>query len=566
MKEYRVFGPPGTGKTTEMATRFIPRSADKFGADNIMVTSFTKAAAREITYKRSRDTGQRIPVPPENVGTLHSMIYHALNKPQITEVHFIDDWNEKYPAWEISGGKVQSMDESCSTASSTTRGDMYLNAVNIQRNRMQSMLPSKDGFGWNAEIRKFFDVWSQFKNETNSIDFTDMIETGLKDFDKAPCDPEVIFVDEAQDFTQLQLSVVRNWGKHAKWIVLVGDDDQTIYEFTGADPTAFLKPAIDAKYKTVLSQSWRVPRSVLTRSQSLIQRVSFREEKDYAPRKEKDGSEAIGDVRDLSYGYKDAEQVIDDMQSYLDDDKTIKILGSCSYMIDPIKMELRERAIPFHNPYRKRRRDWNPLGSHRFDQGNALVDFLSNGLDAPYWNVPQFISWAKHIKVGPDGLARVVGKKALARLEEAVEAAEPGLHTTREVVSMIFSEGVANKALARDVNWFKANLGKGKANQLDYAIRVYQKNNNDLEVLEAPPKVTIGTIHSVKGAEADVVYLFPDISYQADQEMHSTEGQDSAYRLFYVGMTRAKETLVCCRPVVMMRKVTHGVPRMYVNI
>jgi superfamily I DNA/RNA helicase len=54
----------------------------------------------------------------------------------------------------------------------------------------------------------------------------------------------------------------------------------------------------------------------------------------------------------------------------------------------------------------------------------------------------------------------------------------------------------------------------------------------------------VGTIHSVKGGEADVVFLFPDMS-QAGDAAYQRHGpaRDAVIRLFYVGMTRAREAL-----------------------
>jgi superfamily I DNA/RNA helicase len=62
------------------------------------------------------------------------------------------------------------------------------------------------------------------------------------------------------------------------------------------------------------------------------------------------------------------------------------------------------------------------------------------------------------------------------------------------------------------------------------------------------PRVVVGTIHSVKGGESDVVYLFPDISRAGDGQYQRTGApRDSVVRLFYVGITRAKHTLWICR-------------------
>ena len=68
------------------------------------------------------------------------------------------------------------------------------------------------------------------------------------------------------------------------------------------------------------------------------------------------------------------------------------------------------------------------------------------------------------------------------------------------------------------------------------------------DALEESPRVIVGTIHSVKGGEADVVFLFPDVSPAGDAayQKHGPQ-RDSVIRLFYVGMTRARHTLYICQ-------------------
>ena len=60
--------------------------------------------------------------------------------------------------------------------------------------------------------------------------------------------------------------------------------------------------------------------------------------------------------------------------------------------------------------------------------------------------------------------------------------------------------------------------------------------------------MVVGTIHSVKGGQADVVYLFPDLS-QAGDAQYQRKGapHDSVIRTFYVGITRARETFYICQ-------------------
>ena len=91
--EYRIFGPPGTGKTTNL-TRQIRRAVDRFGDSSVLVTSFSKATAAELI---GRDT----PIDFDRIGTLHSHCFHALGKPMIAEVH-AGDWNRRYPRLKIT--------------------------------------------------------------------------------------------------------------------------------------------------------------------------------------------------------------------------------------------------------------------------------------------------------------------------------------------------------------------------------------------------------------------------------------------------------------------------------
>jgi superfamily I DNA/RNA helicase len=69
------------------------------------------------------------------------------------------------------------------------------------------------------------------------------------------------------------------------------------------------------------------------------------------------------------------------------------------------------------------------------------------------------------------------------------------------------------------------------------------------KALNESPKVIVGTVHSVKGGEADVVFLFPDLSPAASAayQRHGPQ-RDAVIRLFYVGVTRARKTVYICQP------------------
>ncbi|MBI9082711.1 MAG: ATP-dependent helicase [Desulfobacterales bacterium] len=546
MGEIQIQGPPGTGKTTRLATKEIPDAARKFGSHKIVVTSFTKTGAKEIANKPSVETGLTIPVDSQNVGTLHSLCFRAIGNPVLAEANK-KVWNAEFPQYPMEAAAKGNMDEGGTDESSGSVGERLLGEVGILRAKMipEDMWPG-------VTIKAFYKAWCKFKSAHGFMDFTDLIEVCLRDMPYAPGHPDVIFVDEAQDFTKLQLSLVRSWGQEAQWLVLVGDDDQCIYRFTGASPEAFIRADLDQKFKRVLGQSYRVPQAVLERAMKLIKKVSVREPKEYAPRLDESGVPVLGLVRRHKESYKSVKQVIREAKEKAANGKTVMFLASCSYMVEPLKAELRSAGIPFHNPYRKRRGDWNPLQSGGGEKNSArdlLAGFFGSGEDGPYWDIRQFLSWAKYLKVGPEGLIRKNGKAGIKALEDVVIKNGEGLHTARGVLSQILTDSAVEHAMGRDVKWLFDQVQATRQEGLKYPLQVL--GSFGLDAVLGPPKIVIGTIHSVKGGEADSVYLFPDISFQANQEIlgkGGKEARDSLYRLFYVGMTRAKEELIIMAP------------------
>jgi len=66
-----------------------------------------------------------------------------------------------------------------------------------------------------------------------------------------------------------------------------------------------------------------------------------------------------------------------------------------------------------------------------------------------------------------------------------------------------------------------------------------------LRAVREPPQLFVGTVHSCKGAEADVVAVYPDLSSQGWEEMQFRDSE-AVDRVFYVAATRAREELILC--------------------
>jgi superfamily I DNA/RNA helicase len=99
-----------------------------------------------------------------------------------------------------------------------------------------------------------------------------------------------------------------------------------------------------------------------------------------------------------------------------------------------------------------------------------------------------------------------------------------------------------------DVAWWLHALRAKEAKRQAFSVAAYRRGGG--AALRERPKVIVGTIHSVKGGEADTVILFPDLSIAGFWEGLKRPGEPhaSVIRQFYVGITRARHNLVLCAP------------------
>jgi len=533
--EYRIFGPPGTGKTTNL-TRQIRRAVDRYGAENILVTSFSRGAAAELA-------GRDLPISPDRVGTLHSHCWHALGGPEVAESQ-VDEWNKDHPSIAITKQKQQGKlegEESDEDDDQEKGGDELLQQLSRYRGRL---LPKSL---WPATLLQFESLWTAYKQENGLLDFTDLIETCLRDVPIAPKDPSVIFADEAQDLNGMQLKLVRKWGERASYFIVAGDDDQTIYSFTGATPEAFLDPGIPDDHKIILKQSFRVPRAVHRLAENLIKTVTRRQSKEYLPRDE-DG---------LVYrysGYGDTckhpdTRILRDAEKHLARGKSVMFLASCSYMLKPLVQVLRKNGIPFYNPYRKSNGFWNPLRiGRRATTASRILSLLvahpDFGQEHHGWTNGDLAQWAEVLQA--KGILRHGVKSKL----KAADLTKPA---TMERLDAIFEPAALDSLMAawegnyRDLlEWWRTRVTGDLAERVKYPADIAARRGP--QALMETPKVVVGTIHSVKGGQADVVYLFPDLSQAADAQYgRGGADRDSVVRLFYVGATRAYEQLHVCQ-------------------
>ena len=531
-KEHRVFGPPGTGKTTYLSRQII-KACDAYGPHRVMVASFTKAAVAELT-------GRNLPIPDQNLGTLHSIAYRALDHPEIVETgkHFKNFNEGAPPSFKLSEPSRTDIDDGFAAATSGGSGDDLLRELQRRRALMQ---PPES---WPEQLRGFATAWTRYKEEVGGMDFTDLIEKAYQDVSHPPGAPDVGFFDECQDFTPLELALVRKWSAGMERIVMAMDDDQTLYSFKGASASLALTPLPPENIR-ILKQSYRVPEAVHDLAQAWISKIpdTHRQAKEYLPRQE------AGAVLRSEHHYKDPRPLIDLVQPYLEAGKSVLFLTSCSFMLGGLLDALKSQGIPFANPLRRRRLDWNPLyrPEDKFTAAARVEAFLSNALEwepGALWTGTNLALW---LPMTQGVFIKGKKTKGLALFRETAGA------VSLDLLQQYIAPETITAALEGGLDWLRSRLAGEWMKTGAYACLVAEKGG--IEALSAvdEPLCRVGTVHSYKGGESDVVVLFPDLSYQGYmQAIGSVEGRYDSTRLFYVGMTRARETLILCAPATRM--------------
>jgi len=222
-------------------------------------------------------------------------------------------------------------------------------------------------------------------------------------------------------------------------------------------------------------------------------------------------------------------------------------LAACGYMLQPLVAVLRKNAIPFHNPYRKSNGFWNPLRIGRGSTPSRVLALLvahpGFGDGRRDWTNGDLSLWAEWLS--SEGVMKRGSKRKLQGLA-------PNDAVTFETLDDLFETAAIEALLATFggdyrllLEWWRKRVTTSVFKRVQFPLDIADAHGPS--ALIEVPRVVVGTIHSVKGGEADVVYLFPDLSGEADRQYQKTgPPRDAVIRQFYVGMTRARETLYIC--------------------
>ncbi len=485
MKVVKVFGPPGSGKTTYLLNVVDKELEAGVPSSRIGYFSFTRKAATEA---RDRAIEKFPHLQPKTdfpfFRTLHSLAFQCLNTK-------VDDLMQPEHYKQFAAQTGIELNISNDEEEGFAKADNpILNQINLARIRgidlREHYNKSEIGIEWH-HFEFVERSYRHFKQANELLDFTDLLELAVMEPQRLPS-LDVLIIDEAQDLSRLQWQLVQHLVKKAKRTYIAGDDDQAVFTWAGADVRAFLEFQGEVH---VLQQSYRVPATVHSLADAIVKRIRERQVKKWNPK------DAVGEVRQY-HRFEDVP---------LDDGEWL-IMASTNYLLNPLHEWLKSNGVLFER---------NNVPSVSEGVLRAVIDWerLRKGLSLGLNDV--------------QNIYKYLGSGTVARGFKNFKG-DP------DVLEYSLEDLARHYGLLTDAVWYEA-LTRISEDKREYLRAVLRRGFK----MSSSDRVRLSTIHGAKGGEADNVLLLLDLSPQfaKDYALNS----DDVNRLFYVGVTRAKQAL-----------------------
>ena len=454
--------------------------------DRIGYFSFTRKATTEAIDRACK----KFELPRKDLKwfrTLHSLAYQWLGCSK-TDIIQQQDFKDFYREYGVDVSRSIKTEEVA-----LGEEDSGLHLIDLYRVKNTTLYEEFKKFGHVKggfqRLQRIDQNYRFFKKQRGVYDYTDLIT----EFNKQGTCPQLntVIVDEVQDLKPNEWSMVNIMMKQAKVVYLAGDDDQAIYSWSGAD----VSKLIDLNcHLQVLNQSYRIPKTIFVKSNNLVNRIKKRIPKEWKPRQDQ------GVVKNTNF-----DSIKLNQGNWL-------ILARTNHYLNQVSEEVKRRGHLFEK---------NNRLSIKQEVLNAYRSWknLQKGKELHLSDVKYMY---QYMALGENGVGR--GKKMLIGASEEV--------------SYSYQLLKEQWGLNLDINtpW---DIALQKISDYD---RIYIKQIlNSGHDLEKEASIKLSTIHGAKGGESDNVILFSDISKRISDNMWIN--RDDERRVFYVGITRAKNNL-----------------------
>lgn len=565
---------PGSGKTTVLTAR-IYNLIKSFNVQpsSILVLTFTKEAALSMQKKFIKISRGNIDGYSDVIfGTFHSVFLKILLK------------EKKYADFKIvtCPERMNLLREAVSVnhidfSDSLESFDRLSGDISFMKNtgrsdfEKSSALSDKDFLTVSRE-------YEEKKKRLGFFDFDDMLtetkELLSKDSDlrEKICGRfKFILVDEAQDMNALQFDIIRLISGREKNVFMVGDDDQSIYGFRGADPSYMLdfKKLFPAGKILYLNSNYRCPKEVVDKSLNLISYNKNRFEKQLVSKSktrgmityhifDDDEMEAVFAVSEIKKSLAAKETVAVLIRHRLDGEKVRELLNNENISYFPgASLKEDKKIFSFED---------DVVSFFRLSQGVLYRRDLLNVINKPDRNIPRkgieddVVDREKWLSYFERDISVSRQIKAFLSDIELIGKLSPAAAFTFILDKMGYKKYLLKEShilpdeLNVRLNSFREELknyhridvflydyaGKKKDNEKNKDTHVNKPSEAD--------RVFVYTFHGSKGLEFDkIIILSVNDGIVPSNKAVTEKDREEERRMFYVALTRAKKkALISC--------------------
>ena len=562
---------PGSGKTTVLVARLGHMIFNKgINPDNILAITFNRKAAREMTERFNRKFGS------EFDGTVHFSTINALcysiyrrycSTNHIEEKKLIEGKDRRKILLDI----LPKYSEEFPSENEILDFEQALDYIK------NMMLRDADLIEWNKSynnIREMYNDYQKTLENRGYMDFDDQMVFALEILNKEPGLLEdlklryrFISVDEAQDTSKIQHAIIKKIAEGGN-LFMVGDEDQSIYGFRGTYPKALLNFRYDYTnpYIMRMERNYRSTPQIVEKAQRFISKNKGRYEKNMTAER------GTGDEVKLIYV-----KIREEQYSYL-----LDIAKACSketaflYRDNESSVVLVDSLLRENIPFRLKSPEMNFFGTRVILD---IVAFLKLALNDHDYESLKRVCNKGILYLKKQQLEYAVNDCKFRKLSVFDALEKQMQYVKREYRDRAenFHDFIKSISSSSPINAIRSILENGyeqymKEKHYDFGkaelLQILAKKEttiesfiNRLQFLEkqiqegfetkSPNPVILSTIHSSKGLEYDTVYMvdvydgrFPSSRPNVfSRSKDNADGEQEERRLFYVGITRAKNNL-----------------------
>lgn len=582
-----VLAGAGSGKTRILTRRVAYLIAKyKIFPQNILAVTFTNKAAEEMK-ERISSLLNGLPDEPW-ISTFHSLCVRIL----VREVEKLG-YKRNFVIFDQNDQKklIKEILKELNIDSKKTKPGAVLHEISQAKNELLTPEEYENEVGgyFSEIVAKIYPIYQQKLKDNNAFDFDDLIMKTVELFRDYPQVLEFyqekfqyILVDEYQDVNYAQYQLVQILADKYRNLCVVGDPDQGIYGFRGADIRNILNFENDYPDAEIirLEQNYRSKETILKAAQHVIKNNEFRKEKDLWTQRGTGEKityyEASSEKDEAGYVAKEIKNLVKNEYEYSD----LAVL----YRTNAQSRAFEEMFMKFGIPYQI-------IGGLKFYDRMEIKDIL--GYLRVLYNPDDDINLMRIINKPKRGIgAGTLGKvqdyaeyynislyeaglqadqidnltgayeKRIKKFFSMMEELRKDIEETAlsELARNIFVKSGYKKALKND-KFDKAEERMENIKELFSVIKDYLRKNDDptlggfLEEVsllsdidnmeEETHLVTLMTLHSAKGLEFPVVFLagMEEGIFPHSNSMIENEDLEEERRLCYVGITRAQDKL-----------------------